>query len=67
MSSRRDAVPNELYTEASRFKSEDDGMNDECKNTPKPDWSSYLNEGKADAAFLAERPDIVEEGKREGD
>ncbi|STL74775.1 hypothetical protein [Escherichia coli] len=42
-------------------------MNDECKNTPKPDWSSYLNEGKADAAFLAERPDIVEEGKREGD
>lgn len=29
----------------------------------KPDWNSFLYEDKADADFLSERPDIIEEGR----
>ncbi|MGL4860119.1 MAG: type II toxin-antitoxin system VapB family antitoxin [Enterobacteriaceae bacterium] len=29
----------------------------------KADWDSFLQEPKADADFLADRPDIVEEGR----
>ncbi|AYA41381.1 AbrB/MazE/SpoVT family DNA-binding domain-containing protein [Xenorhabdus nematophila] len=29
----------------------------------KPSWDSFLYEDKADADFLSERPDIVEEGR----
>ncbi len=29
----------------------------------RPSWSSFLDEPRADAAFLSERPDLVEEGR----
>ena len=29
----------------------------------RPDWLSFMNEPRADADFLRERPDLVEEGR----
>ena len=29
----------------------------------RPSWSSFLDEPRADAAFLHERPDLIEEGR----
>jgi antitoxin VapB len=29
----------------------------------RPSWSSFLDEPRADAAFLSERPDLIEEGR----
>ena len=29
----------------------------------RPSWSSFLDEPRADAAFLDERPDLIEEGR----
>jgi antitoxin VapB len=29
----------------------------------RPSWSSFLEEPRADAAFLNERPDLIEEGR----
>jgi antitoxin VapB len=29
----------------------------------RPSWSSFLDEPRADAAFLQERPDLIEEGR----
>jgi antitoxin VapB len=29
----------------------------------RPSWSSLLDEPRADAAFLSERPDLIEEGR----
>jgi antitoxin VapB len=29
----------------------------------RPSWSSFLNEPRTDAAFLRERPDLIEEGR----
>jgi antitoxin VapB len=29
----------------------------------RPSWSSFLAEPRADAAFLSERPDLIEEGR----
>ncbi|MCL2829335.1 MAG: AbrB family transcriptional regulator [Betaproteobacteria bacterium] len=30
---------------------------------PKPSWESFIAFGKADADFLSERPDVIEEGR----
>jgi antitoxin VapB len=29
----------------------------------RPSWSSFLDEPRADAAFLSERPDLIDEGR----
>jgi antitoxin VapB len=29
----------------------------------RPTWSSFLDEPRVDAAFLSERPDLIEEGR----